>query len=58
MGQFSIKHTTVVVDCSDEGILGADVLTLGGAQIDLAAKTMSLEGWMVPLKSEDEETCR
>ena len=57
VGQFSIRHTVDVVHCSDEGILGVDVLTHGGAQIDLAVKTMSLEGWMVSLKSVDEETC-
>ena len=58
VGQFSIRHTVVVVHCNDEGILGVDVLTRGGAQIGLAMKTVSLEGWMVPLKSMDEETCR
>ena len=58
VGHLSIRHTVVVVDCSDEGILGADMLTCGSAPIDLATKTVSLEGWMVALKSVDEETCR
>ena len=49
VGEFSIRHISVVVDCGDEGILGVDVLTRGGARIDLAARTVSLEGLVVPL---------
>ena len=44
VGRFSVRHTVVIVDCSDEGILGVDVLTRGGARIDLAASIVSLEG--------------
>ena len=58
IGEFSIRHIMVVVDCDDEGILGVDVLTRGGARIDLAARTVSLEGLVVPLQPEGRGDCR
>ena len=57
VGRFSVRHTVVIVDCSDEGILGVDVLTRGGAQIDLAARTISLEGVEIPMKPVDAGIC-
>ena len=57
VGRFSVRHTVVVVDCSDEGILGVDVLTRGGARIDLAARTISLEGVEIPMKPVDAGMC-
>ena len=57
VGRFVIRHNVVVVDCSDEGILGMDVLTRGSARIDLASRTVSLDGMEVPMKSVDTEVC-
>ena len=58
VGEFSIRHNVVVVDCWDEGILGVDVLTCRGAQIDLAMGNVSLQGLEIPLKPEDSKECR
>merc|ERR1712055_936639 len=57
VGRVVIRHNVVVVDCSDEGILGMDVLTRGSARIDLASRTVSLDGMEVPMKSVDTEVC-
>ena len=56
--EFSTRHTMVVVDCGDEDILEVDVLTRGGARIDFATRTVSLEWLVVPLKLEDIKECR
>ena len=50
VGEFSIRHIVVVVDCGDEGILGVDVRSRGGVRIDLAARIVSLEGFEVLLE--------
>ena len=39
----SVWHTVVVIDCSDEVILGDNVLTRGGTRINLATRTVLLE---------------
>ena len=57
VGRFSVQHTVVVVDCSDEVILGVDVLSRGGARINLAATTVSLEGVEIPMKPVDTGMC-
>ena len=57
VGRFSVRHNIVVVDCSDEGILGVDVFTRGGARINLAARTVSLEGVEIPMKLVDAGIC-
>ena len=50
VGRFSVWHTVVVVDCSDEGILGVDVCLVEVSVKDLAARTVSLEGSEVLLE--------
>ena len=44
-----IGHGEVVTDFSDNGIPGVDVLTHGGALIDLTTRIMSLQGGRSPL---------
>ena len=57
IGKQKLKHTIVIADCVDSGILGLDFLVEHGGQIDLKSGSVKLCGTSVPLNWQKQQTC-
>ena len=57
VGRQKIKHSVVVADCLDQGILGLDFLTQHGARIDLCNSSISISGVEVPFVRQKQLSC-
>ena len=57
IGKQKLKHSIVVADCLDSGILGLDFLSEHGGQIDLKSSTIKIRGTDVSIHWQKHQSC-
>ena len=57
VGQQRLRHTVIIADCVDSGILGLDFMIKHGGQIDLKSSTMKISNVTIPLVWQNQQTC-